>query len=302
MERNHGQRSFHYSINFSSPDGDPDRTPESQRETAKLVVTFLFVLVIFCVLFFVSFFARFCGLAGGWEWDPGVPLDSVWEQCCCHRRAAARECVCFERRLGGAEGCMAFGILFPRGGCGDTSWSFSRNLPDASHSSDEMNSENMTFQIKSTGDLMDALERWLRANNHTSADSRISLQSLLSVHAIQELQRQHIYPSHVFLEYLQRHPNRVQIDDADTERPWIYSIIPVQQGPLHATDSCHLPVQPTVPPHFTASAKPDLAPFKAFPPKSFRSSAARTSETMAHGTTNSSDFKRGIAFTTLGRS
>jgi hypothetical protein len=29
----------------------------------------------------------------------------------------------------------------------------------------------------------------------------------------------------VFLEYLQRHPNRVKIDDADTQSPWIYSII-----------------------------------------------------------------------------
>ncbi len=76
---------------------------------------------------------------------------------------------------------------------------------------------------------MDAIERWLRDNNHTTADSRIPLATLLSVPSIQRLQLQHSFPSHSILAFLQQHPTRIQVGDAHTKNPWVYSIAPVQQ-------------------------------------------------------------------------
>jgi hypothetical protein len=93
----------------------------------------------------------------------------------------------------------------------------------------------MTFQSKSAGDFLDALEQWLWDNNHTSADSRISLANLLSVPVIQHLQRQHAFASRDMLDFLQRHSRRVQVGDAHTKNPWVYSITQIQHRSLKAS-------------------------------------------------------------------
>ncbi len=92
----------------------------------------------------------------------------------------------------------------------------------------------MTFQSKSAGDFLDALEQWLWDNNHTSASSRISLANLLSVPAIQQLQRQHAFASRDMVDFLQRQSRRVQVGDVHTKSPWVYSITQVQHRPLQA--------------------------------------------------------------------
>jgi hypothetical protein len=86
----------------------------------------------------------------------------------------------------------------------------------------------MTNQNKSAGSLMDAIEGWLRDNNHTSADSRIALATLSTVPSIRALQIQHSISSHSLLGFLQQHPRRIQVGDTHTSSPWVYSIAPVQ--------------------------------------------------------------------------
>jgi hypothetical protein len=92
----------------------------------------------------------------------------------------------------------------------------------------------MAFHSNSAGDFFDSLEQWLMDNNHTSADSRISLANLLSKPPIQTLQRQHSIANSAVLDLLQRHPRRVQVGDAHTKSPWVYSITQVQHRPVQA--------------------------------------------------------------------
>ena len=81
----------------------------------------------------------------------------------------------------------------------------------------------MTFQNKSTGDFLDAIEQWLRDRNHTSADSRITIAKLLTVPGITTFQ-----PSLSVPALLQQHPRRFQVGDAHTKNPWVYAVAQAQ--------------------------------------------------------------------------